>query len=170
MKKIIFLLFLIISYSMAQISEQVLKKQVVYFEKLAYFINWPEEKSDIDPLVIGIIGKNPYKNYLNMAYANRADNRRKVVIREITNLSEISACHILYIAPLTNFVLDEVIEASDGVFLISHSEGWAKKGVHLNYYIKNAKLKFEINPYSAKKNSIRINAKLLKLAEIVGSN
>jgi len=169
MQKIILLFFIIISFLSAQMSEQVLKKQVVYFEKLAYFIKWPKEKSNIDPLIIGIIGENPYEDYLDIAYANRDDNKRKVIIKEIVTLDEISECHMLYIGELNYFTLEEIIDASYGVFLISHSDGLGEKGVHLNYYIQGDKLKFEINPYSSMKNSIRINAKLIKLAKIVGS-
>jgi len=169
MQKIIFLLFIIISFSFSKMSEQVLKKQVVYFEKLAYFIKWPKEKSNINPLIIGIIGDNPYKDYLNIAYANRDDDKRKVIIKKITTLDEISKCHMLYIGELKSFTLKEIIDASYGVFLISHTAGFGEKGVHLNYYIQGDKLKFEINPYSSIRNSIRVNAKLIKLAKIVGS-
>jgi len=169
MQKIIFLFFIILSFAPAQMSEQVLKKQVVYFEKLAYYVKWPTEKSNIDPLIIGIIGDNPYGDYLDIAYANRDDSRRKVVIKEIVSLDEISECHMLYIGELNYFTLEEIIDASYGVFLISHMQGFGERGVHLNYYIQNDRLKFEINPYSSIKSSIRINAKLIKLSKVVGS-
>jgi len=50
---------------------------------------------------------------------------------------------------------------------IGDTKGFAQQGVIINFYIKDEKVRFEINVDAAKRANLKISAKLLRLAKIV---
>jgi len=171
MKTILIVIFLSIT-ALGDINSIALIKQAKFFGRFERFVKWPKSQNNRKLFIIGIIGNSPFKKKLKSIYANKTFTNKPIEIRHLKHLDEIKNCHILYIAPLKNFTLDEVLDSAKekGVFLISYHKGWGEKGVHLNYYIDQAKnLKFELNPYTSKRDKIIINLKLLRLSKIVGT-
>ena len=165
------LIFSLTIVAFGSINDAALIKQAKFFSRFERFVDWSAEQNKRSPFIIGIIGRNPFGKQLEKIYANITFTNRPITIKYLTSLEEIINCHILYIAPIENFTIEEILNSSKGkgVFLISFHEGWAEKGVHLNYYIENGKhLKFELNPYTSKRDNIYIDLKLLRLAKIVG--
>jgi len=169
MKSLLLAFFLIANLS-AITNEYIFDKQVLFFGKFNMFIKWTNEQNSKEKFVIGVLGFNPFGEKLSNFYSSRLISKRSVEIIEVQILEDISKCHILYISE-SAYTLDEVIDASrgKGVLLISFKDGWAQKGVHLNYYIKNDKLKFEINPYASKRDNVIFRSSLLGAMRIVGA-
>jgi len=170
MKSILLIIFLTTTL-LSNINDGVLLKQAVFFGRFERFINWPQEQNKRSPFVIGIIGDCPFKDKLISIYSNKTFANRPIEIKHINTLEEIQNCHILYIAPLENFTLEEILSTAKekGVFLMSYHEGWGERGVHLNYYLSRSnRLKFELNPYTSKRDKIKIDLKLLRLSKVVG--
>jgi len=171
MKTVLIVIFLSIT-ALGNINNIALIKQAKFFGRFERFVKWPNNKNQKESFVIGIIGNSPFEEKLKSIYANKTFANKPIEIRHLTNLDEIKNCHMLYIAPLKNFTLDEILNTTKekGIFLISYHKGWGEKGVHLNYYLEQGRnLKFELNPYTSKRDKIRIDLKLLRLSRIVGT-
>lgn len=135
-------------------------------------IEWPEDsdvRDKLKPFVIAVIGKNPFGSTLERIPQKTTIKNKKVKILYITKAEEIaeSGCHLLFIAKTSKKKLSEIIAVTGDkpILTIADSKGYADMGVHINYLIKENKLRFEINPQAIKKSGFVANYHLLQLAE-----
>lgn len=77
---------------------------------------------------------------------------------------------MLFISGSEEENLARIVKTINGalVLTIGDSEGFAKKGVMINFYMENKRVRFEINPKAAMHAGLRISSKLLRIARIVG--
>jgi hypothetical protein len=82
---------------------------------------------------------------------------------------ESTACHILFLPSTVSNRLSEVLEGLQGqpTLTIGDTEGYARRGVMINMYLDNKRVRFEINARTADAAGLRISAKLLNLAGAV---
>lgn len=134
------------------------------------YIEWPQNLTEGD-FVIGIVGDSPInKELLNMAASKKAKNQT-IIVKKITNISEVEKCHLVYVSSGKSNDIKEIslLTKNKPVLLISEREGMAKKGASINFVImEDDTLKFEINKKVMEGQSLKIPATLLKLAIIVG--
>ncbi len=64
---------------------------------------------------------------------------------------------------------DQILDAAHGgaVLTIGNTLGFAQRGVIINFYLEDQKVRFEINVDAAKREKLTISSQLLKLARIV---
>lgn len=170
---ILFAFFLLCSvYGFAQANVYVLK--AVYLEKFSRFVTWPEESAmnDTDePFVISVIGKTPLTNNMEQIYSIQKINNKKVVIKRISHLYEIENSHILVIAESERKNLQNIITLTKNlpILTIAESAGFAEKGVLINFYEENNKLRFEINETAVLQSPLKMSFYLLNSAKIVNA-
>ncbi len=170
-KSALIMLLIFISFqSFSQSNVYVLK--AVYLEKFSRFVTWPEEclMNDPDkPFVISVIGRTPLTNNLEQIYSIQKINNKKVTIKQISNLYEIENSHILVIAESERKNLQNILSLTKNlpVLTISEAPGFAKKGVLINFYEENNKLRFEINETAVLQSPLQISFYLLNSAKIV---
>lgn len=168
---IIFLFLILISFkSFSQANVYVLK--AVYLEKFSRFIKWPEESlmNDQDkPFVISVIGNTPLTKNLEQIYAVQKVNNKNVIIKRISNLYEIENSHILVIAESEKKNLQNILTLTKDlpILTISEAPDFAKKGVILNFYEENNKLRFEINETAVLQSPLQMSYYLLNSAKII---
>ena len=166
----IILLFLLVSplFCMAQNKNIVLKAS--FIRKFAEFTNWPKEIDTTDTFVICVIGKTSLTKVFKKVYKNFNIKGKNVEIINVTSIDQIKSPQILYISESKKHQLPEILSKIKGkpILTISSSTGFAKKGVHINFYItKNGTLHFEINHQKTKESNLRINLMLLEIAKII---
>jgi len=167
----IFLFFIFISFqSFSQANVYVLK--AVYLEKLSRFVTWPEESlmNDPDkPFVISVIGRTPLTDNLEQIYSIQKINNKKVTIKRISNLYEIENSHILVIAESEKKNLQNILSLTKNlpVLTISEAPNFAEKGVLINFFEENNKLRFEINETAVLQSPLQMSFYLLNSAKIV---
>lgn len=168
---IIFLFLILISFkSFSQANVYVLK--AVYLEKFSRFIQWPEESlmNDQDePFIISVIGSTPLTNNLEQIYAVQKINNKDVIIKRISNLYEIKDSHILVIAESEKKNLQNILTLTKNlpILTISETPDFAKKGVIINFYEENNKLRFEINETAVLQSPLQMSFYLLNSAKII---
>lgn len=171
MKYIVFFVFCFISGNLfSQTNVNTLK--AVYLEKFSRFVTWPEEcqMDDINqPFIISIIGETDLTENLNLVYSQQLINKKKVLIRIIKDLNEISGSHILFIADTEKKNLQKILLAINGlpVLTVSDAKGFAEKGILINFYEENKKLRFEINETAVLKSPLKMSYYLLSTARII---
>lgn len=171
-KKIALLLFVLLFVgvvkSFSQHSEYVMK--AVFFEKFSRFIEWPTELSNPnEPFIVTVLGESPFNNILEDIYSTQKIKNRKVIINYVSKISNIKGTHILFISNSEKTHLADILNYSKDkpILTISDTEGFAKQGVLINYYIEDNKIRFEINETAVKKSGLYISFRLMQTGRII---
>lgn len=163
----------------AQSGEAVINREyplkALFLYNFGGYVEWPAEvfQSADQPFVIGILGTAPLEENLADISATKKINGRKIVIRHFASLDAIKPCQILFIArdisPQNQRLAVEKLR-NQPVLVVGETKGFAGQGGSVNFFIESNKVRFEINPESAKQRQLKISSKLLSLAKIVQSN
>ncbi|MBN1779745.1 YfiR family protein [bacterium] len=154
----------------SQPSEYLLK--AVFLEKFTRFIEWPEYagfNSPGEPFIIGILGRNPFNVDLESVYANQKIKNRKVSILHLSGIDEMEKCHLVFISSSEKNRINRIIdEVRDKPVLTVSDEGFfSGKGVIINLFLSDNKIRFEIDEEAIYHAGLRISYLLLKEAVIV---
>jgi hypothetical protein len=152
------------------ISEYTIK--AVFIEKFTQFVEWPSDSSFIEDnthFYITVIGENPFGNRLDEMYLNQLICDKPVVIRYIEKIEEIHPSHILFISSSECDHIDKILQYTKykPVLTIGDTKGYGYKGVLINFYLLDNKIKFEINESAVKMSNLYISYRLLSSAKII---
>jgi hypothetical protein len=147
--------------------------KAAYLYQFGRYVQWPAQSfAGVDsPLVIGILGPDPFGGILEEIARTKRVEGRPIVVRHFASLAEYTACHILFIAaPVSPEQEAVVIQKLHGtpVLLVGESPKFAERGGTVNFFQEENRIRFEINPEVAKQDQLKISSKLLSLAKIVG--
>ena len=138
--------------------------------KFAQFVEWPEEafKSTDEPLVIGVIGENPFQGVLAGIAAEARAGNRKIVIRRFAKPEDVESCQVLFVPASESSRLDAIFARiqSRPILSIGETDEFPMAGGTIRFFIEDGKVHFEVNLESAQKARLTISSKLLKLAKI----
>ena len=167
---LLFTVFLQCKQVNAQASEYRLK--AVFLERFTRFIEWPEKTSISDtskPFVIKIIGKNPFGDVLETIYSKTKIKNKPVKIYYISSLEEIEDCQILFIAASMESSLQQILKYTNEkpILTISDHQGFGQRGVIINFFIENNKVRFEINEKSLNQSGLYMSYLLLNVATVL---
>ena len=157
------------SYAQTPVSNEYQIKAAFLFN-FTQFVEWPNTSfaTSNEPLVIGILGKNPFGSYLNEIITGEVVNGHPLVIRYYPTASELQYCHILYINKSEIDNLKQITEKLKGqsTLTISDANNFLNSGGMVELFTRDKKIKIKINLEDAKEKKLTISTKLLRLAEI----
>jgi hypothetical protein len=164
---VICFMMLITSFASAQYNENVIK--AAYIERITRFVEWPGNNQLPETFVIGVYAETGFYKTLTEIFKEKMIKDHKVTVILIKKPEEINTCNMCYLSDKAELILDRfVAEAnSSGVLLISASKDFGKSGVHINFYIEEEKLKFEINEVSLASAGFRVSYLLMQNTRIV---
>ena len=167
---IIALGFLFSSAARAQVADQY-RVKAAFVYNFAKFVEWPPQslRSPSFPFVIGVLGKNPFGNALVELVAGKTLAGREFQVRDVTDAPQASSCQIVFISSSEHKRLKPLLDAieNSGVLTVGETENFAAEGGIINFKIEDGSVRLQINLAAARKQQLRISAKLLSLAEIV---
>jgi uncharacterized protein DUF4154 len=138
------------------------------------FVDWPPGAfADVgSPIVLGIIGENTLGDLLTQAAVGKTINGRIVVVRRFKEDEELQKCSILFISASeqkqTAHILEKLKSAS--VLTVGEADGFAQMGGMINFYIDGNKVRLEINLEAASRARLKISAKVIAVARLVGDS
>ena len=90
--------------------------------------------------------------------------------RRFGTMSDCKLCHVLIISPSEAARLAAVLTRVEGspVLTVGDTDGFARKGVILSFFLERDRVRFEINPDAARRHGLKISSKVLRLARIIG--
>ena len=139
-----------------------------YQVKAAFLFEWPPESfaGAKSPMVIGILGDNPFGSDLEQTIQNKTINNRLIVVKPVHSLQEATNCQVLFISTSEKARLAEIFDGLRGtsVLTVSETDGFTDAGGMINFVREGKKIRFQINDEAAKKAKLKINSKLLSLA------
>lgn len=148
--------------------------KAVFLFNFTQFVQWPStafEHSD-SPLVIGIVGDDPFGSYLDETLRNEKIENHSLVVERYASIADIADCHILFIALSARQGMRGAVEAmkSKPVLTVSDEENFTKVGGMVRFYNENGRIRLRINVEPATNSGLTISSKLLRLADVVPSN
>jgi hypothetical protein len=138
----------------------------------AKFVEWPATAfpGPSAPLVIGILGQNPFQDDLARMVANRAIDAHPLQLKEFHSPAEATNCHVLFVSTSESKRLPVVFKALTGasVLTVGEVEGFTETGGMINFFREGTKIRFQINQGAATSAGLKISSKLLSLASRPG--
>lgn len=151
-----------------EVSEYTVKAALLY--NFAKFVEWPTEtfKSNDDPIVFGILGKDPFGEAANLL-KDKTVKSRKIELKRFTRSQDFAACHVLFISSSEKEHVGTILAALENrsVLTVGEIDKFMQAGGIINFIVVNDKIRFEINATAAKHADIKISSQLLKLANTV---
>jgi hypothetical protein len=145
--------------------------KAVFLYNFSQFVEWPTNAfpEAQTPLVIGVLGENPFGNYLEETVRGEAVNKHPLVIQHYRQAEDIKACHILFISQSKMGRLDQILASLKGrnILTVGDAEGFSLRGGMIRFITEKNKIRLRINLEAAKAASLTISSKLLRPAEIV---
>jgi len=145
--------------------------KAAFLLNFAKFVDWPDSSfpASDSPIVIGVLGEDPFGSTLDNTVRNEKVKGRKLVIRRSGQMSDLKGCHILFVSSSEQNRLGPIFrEVSDRpVLTVGDVPGFANHGGIVNFIMRDKKIGFEINTSAANNAHLKISSQLLKLAKIV---
>lgn len=132
------------------------------------FTEWPAESlpGTADPLVLVIVGRDPFGGRIDSFLENEKIGSRPLVIQRAESVAAITnRAHAVYISRGTAFPAGSL--QGRGILTIGEDSGFAEEGGMIQVGIEKQRPVLEINRASAEAAGLKINARLLKLARRV---
>ena len=147
--------------------------KAAFLYNFARFIEWPESAfaSQDAPLVVGVIGENPFGDTLDKLRTQTIKNR-KIEVKHFTQLAELTACHVLFISDSEEMRQTQILDALQGTSTLTigdHLRQFGARGGMINFMLFQDTIRFTINVGAARRAGLEMSSQLLKLAAVVMS-
>ena len=146
--------------------------KAVFLFHFAQFVEWPSAAfaSADAPLVIGILGEDPFGAYLDETVRGEKVQNRPLEIQRYRRLDEIKICHILFIGSSETETYEEIFPKLQGrsILTVGDAEGFATRGM-IRFLTERNRIRLRVNVGVARAAGLTISSKLLRAAEIVGA-
>jgi len=166
----IFVVMLLVPRARAQeIEEYQVKAAFLY--NFAKFVEWPAQvfKTSQDPIVVCVLGQNPFGNALEEAIRGKSVEGRGFAFRQVADAEEASVCQILFVSSSEGKHFRALYPSlkQAGILTVGETQGFAANGGMINFKLDGGHVRFEINVGAAEHAQLQISSKLLSLAQIV---
>jgi len=149
-------------------SEYALKAVFVY--NFCRFIDWPDSAfaSPNEPLIIGIIGDDPFGSLLNEAVEGEKYHNRPIRIDHFRTPGDIKRCHLLFVSHVGAGRVDPILAAVAGksVVTVSETEDFLNRGGMITLTTEQNRVRLRIKPAALQAANLAVSSKLLRVAEI----
>jgi YfiR/HmsC-like len=152
-------------------SVQEYEVKAAFLYNFTKFIEWPADAfaRPESPLVIGIVGQDPFGSMLDHLVQGKSIQGRPLVVRRISWGPEMRNCHLLFVSASEKDRLGQMEEILKGAPVVTVSEvpGFARYGGIFNFILEDNRVHFEVNIEAVRKAHVTISSRLLSLAKVV---
>ena len=145
--------------------------KAAFILNFAKFVDWPSQtfSNTQSPVVIGVLGQNPFGGVLEETIQNQTLNSRLFIVKYSPNLQELKTCQIIFISQSEKGSVRDILSQLRGssVLTVSDVDNFAENGGIIHFIREENKVRFEINREAAEQANLKISSKLLSLAQIV---
>jgi hypothetical protein len=116
----------------------------------AQFVDWPPTAfpDRQTPLVIGILGQDPFGSYLDETVRGERVNNRPLIVRRYRRVEEIQTCHVLFISRSEADHLDQILASLKyrKILTVADGESPGRSSVMIRFVTQQNKIRLRINP------------------------
>jgi hypothetical protein len=150
----------------SQPTEYQIKAAFIF--NFAKFVEWPAAAfpKATSPMVVGVLGENPFHEALEKTIKNKTVDEHPVVIMQFRSATEATNCHILFISSSEKARLPQILKQLKGssVLTVGEMSGFTDAGGMINFVLEGTKIRFQINNDAANSVGLKISSKLLTVA------
>lgn len=147
--------------------------EAVFLFYFSQFVDWPPHAfaGGSSPIVIGVLGNDPFDGALDQAVAGERVNGRPIVVRRLKSITQANGCHILYISSSEAAQLPQILSALKGrnVLTVSDLDHFAESGGMIRFVLIDEHVRLRINAQAAQAAGLTLSSKLLRAAAPAGS-
>ena len=144
--------------------------KAAFLFNFAKFVEWPADtfKAPDDPITICVWGQDPFGSALDDVVRNKTVAGRPFVVHQVSSAHQAAKCQIVFVASSERKRTRSVLEDLKGhsVLTVGEVEDFIPNGGVINFKLKDARVRIEIDNGAAERTKLRISSKLLSLAEI----
>ncbi len=147
--------------------------KAVFLFNFAQFVEWPTTAfaTRTSPLVIGILGEDPFGSYLDETIRGELVSYRLLEVQRYRRVDEIKTCHILFVSESEASHLEAILAAlkNRSILVVGDTDDFTQRGGMIRLATAQNKIRLMINVNAAKTGDFTISSKLLRSAELVTS-
>ena len=144
--------------------------KAAFLFNFAKFVEWPPEafKGPDDPITICVLGQNPLGSALEDVVRNKTVANRTFAVRDVSSAQQASKCQIVFVTASERKRSRALLEDLKGrsILTVGEADDFTVNGGVINFKLKDARVRIEIDAAAAERAKLRISSKLLSLAEI----
>ncbi len=157
--------------------------KAAFLYRFTDYVTWSEDPvgKGENRFVIGVLGKDPFGEYLDRIAQARKVKGKDIVIQRFKTAEDYKPCHILFVSgtPANGDKEETAAERLAAVqkkvngsctLVVGDTEGLARKGAVINFYLQDRKMKFEVNPGAAKRAKLQISSQLYRIGRVVNDD
>jgi hypothetical protein len=146
--------------------------EAVFLFYFSQFVDWPPRAfaDGRSPIVIGVLGADPFGGALDQAVAGEQVNGRPIVVRRLKSIDEAAGCHILYISSSESARLPQILSTLKGrsVLTVSDLGDFVQSGGMIRFGLVDQRVRLFINAQAAQAAGLTVSSKLLRAAAPAG--
>ena len=140
--------------------------KAAFLFNFAKFVAWPANAfSDANtPLVIGVVGEDPFGSYLDDTVRGERIDNRPLVVQRYRSVADIKQCHVLFISRSEAGRLNQIVSSLKyrNVLIVTDADG-GDGHVIIRFVNEGNRIRFKIDAQAAKAANLTISSKLLRL-------
>ncbi|HEY6166822.1 MAG TPA: YfiR family protein [Verrucomicrobiae bacterium] len=145
--------------------------KAAFLFNFAQFVEWPAQAfpEAQTPLIIGVLGENPFGTYLDDLVRGETVKNRPLVVQRFRRVDEIKTCHVLFIGRPDADRPGQALTSLKGrsILTVGDTDSFAQRGGMIRFASEKNKIRMKINLEAAKAAGLTISSKLLRSADIV---
>jgi hypothetical protein len=145
--------------------------KAVFLLNFSQFVDWPEGTfaTTNSPIVVGILGDDPFGAALDQAAAGERPQGRPLVILRGRRLEDVAGCHVLLVSRSENAKVGQILRGLQNkpVLTVGETEPFRQAGGMITFVLQSNRVGFDIDDVMARRAKLVVSAKLLKAARNV---
>jgi hypothetical protein len=150
------------------VTEVSLKGAFIF--NFARFTEWPADTLPTAAAVSAcVVGDRAVGEALTRSVSGQKLNGKPIVVTIVEPTVMLPVCHFLYVSGVARGRMAEIVYALQDVpvLTVSDDDTFLKAGGMIQVFIESGKMRFRINPKSAKRARLQLSSRLLALADLV---
>jgi len=146
--------------------------KAAYLVNFARYVTWPGESFDKpdDPIVICVLGQDPFGDYLDRTIAGKEINGHPLVAERLDRVEEAAGCHLVFVARSERYRETALLAALRGrpLLTVGESDRFVHDGGAINMSLSSDnRVQFEVNLDITSHAGLKVNSTMLSLAKAV---
>jgi len=146
--------------------------EAVFLFYFSQFVDWPSGAfaDEHSPIVIGVLGDDPFDGSLDQAVAGERVNGRPIIVRRLKSIADATGCQILYISSSEAEHLPQILAGLKGrqVLTVSDLDHFVESGGMIRFELIDQHVRLRINARAAQAAGLTLSSKLLRAAAPAG--
>jgi hypothetical protein len=144
--------------------------KAAFLFNFAKFVEWPADtfKAVDEPITICVLGQDPFGSALEDVVRDKTVVGRPFAVRQISTTAQAIKCQIVFVTASERKRVRSILDELKGrsILTVGEAEDFTANGGVINFKLKDARVRIEIDTVAAERAKLRISSKLLSLAEI----